>query len=83
MDFSRVLSFALGIREMSIPKPEVPSLEDLSPIEEFFDCCLGKRESWFREWSAGPPASLKALLWKFSKSKDFCGACLGIIGGFI
>jgi hypothetical protein len=50
VDFSRLVSLALGIRDMSTPNPEFPAFDDFSPTDEFFECYFGK-ESLFREFS--------------------------------
>ena len=50
VDFSRLVSLALGIRDMSTPNPELPAFEDFSPTDVFLECYLGK-ESVFRELS--------------------------------
>lgn len=74
-----MLSLALGISEMSIPKPDVPFLEDLSPMDVFFEVLRGKSESWLRECSV---VYLKARLLKFSRRRDgLGGSCFLGIGG--
>lgn len=50
VDFSRLVSLALGIRDMSTPNPELPAFDDFSPTDEFLEFYLGK-ESVFLELS--------------------------------
>ena len=50
VDFSRLVSLALGIRDMSTPNPEFPAFDDFSPSDEVLECYLGN-ESLFLELS--------------------------------